>query len=90
METVDVTDLYQASYFLLSGCELSGLECRQTETALRCTLHFRGQHVAALEEKWFAKKAMANLWAFRLAYSQVNSYVREAKRNYAQDAGGRL
>jgi len=89
METVAVTDLYQASYLLLSGCQLTEASCTPSGTkALSCTLYFSGQHLATLEENWFSKRAMVNLWAFRQAYSQVHQYVDQAKKEFVRNGGG--
>jgi len=84
METVQITDLYQASYLLLSGCELTGIECIPTGGAVSCRMSFQGQSLAELTQSWWDKEAIVNLWAFRSAYSQINSYVHQAKKSYDQ------
>jgi hypothetical protein len=86
MESVVVTDLYQASYLLLGGCELTGVECLPTGGALSCRIGFRGENVEALTQAWYEKKASANLWAFRSAYNEINSCVHQAKKSYEQAA----
>jgi hypothetical protein len=82
MDTVQVTDLYQASYYLLSGCELVGIECIPTGGAVSCRLNFRGPDLANLAQRWWDKEAQVMLWDFRSAYSQINSYVHQAKKSY--------
>jgi hypothetical protein len=90
MDTAQVTDLYQASYYLLSGCELVGIECIPTGGALSCRLSFRGDGLEALSQQWWDKEARVKLWEFRSAYSQINSYVHQAKKSYdlGQRRGG--
>ncbi len=80
--TTHVTDLYQASYLLMNGCELSGVECVPTGGSLSCRMSFRGPRLEECLDAWFEKAAVANLWAFRTAYTQVNSYVHQAKKHY--------
>jgi hypothetical protein len=82
METAQITDLYQASYFLLSGCELVGIECIPTGGAISCRISFRGERLEELTQQWWDKQSVVNLWAFRSAYSQVNGYVHQAKKSY--------
>lgn len=82
METAQITDLYQASYFFLSGCELVGIECIPTGGAMSCRISFRGERLEELTQEWWDKKAVVNLWVFRSAYSQVNGYVHQAKKSY--------
>ena len=82
METASVTDLYQASYYLLSGCEILGVDCIPTGRALNCQITLSGADLTSLAQNWFDKKAVANLWAFRNAYSQINSHVQQAKRSF--------
>lgn len=97
MDSVSVTDLYQASFLLLNGCDLTGVECIPLTGSVACTMTFSGQRVSDLVDAWFDKSASANLWAFRSAYNQVNSYVHQAKKSYdlsrrrkAKEGGGRV
>ena len=82
MESVSVTDMYQASFLLLGGCELTAVQCFPMTGSIACRMTFSGSRLSELMDEWFAKTANANLWAFRTAYNQVNSYVHQAKRNY--------
>jgi len=82
MDSVSVTDLYQASYLLLNGCALTSVECIPMTGSIACRMTFSGSGVASLVDAWFDKSASANLWAFRAAYNQVNSYIHQAKKGY--------
>ena len=82
MENVQVTDLYQASYLLLNGCSLVSVECIPTGGVITCQINFTGDSLDELSEQWYQKEAVVNLWSFRTAYHQVNSFVQQAKRNY--------
>ena len=82
METLSVTDLYQASYLLLNGCELTAVECIPMPGSIGCTMTFSGARLSELVDAWFDKSASANLWAFRSAYNQVNGYVHQAKKSF--------
>jgi hypothetical protein len=84
METAEVTDLYQASYLLLSGCELTGIECIPTGGAFSCRMSFRGDRMPELLDDWFSRRAAANLYSFRTAYNQVNGYVHQAKMTHSR------
>jgi hypothetical protein len=85
MEAVAVIDIYQASYFLLSGCELARIECDQFPAGnLVCTMHFTGPNLVALKDSWFSKRAMVNLAAFRTAYAQVHEAIGQAKKAYTR------
>jgi hypothetical protein len=84
MERVGVTDLYQACWLLLKGCELTGIECIPMGGTLSCRLSFAGSNLEELQDEYFQKRSCVNLWAFRSAYNQVNSYVHQAKKSYEQ------
>jgi hypothetical protein len=84
MERVGVTDLYQACWLLLNGCELEGIECIPTGGVLSCRLSFAGERIEELQEEYFQKRSRVNLWAFRTAYNQINSYIHQAKKSYDQ------
>lgn len=83
METVAVTDFYHASYLLLSGCALTGIECNPVGVkSIVCTMYFSGQNVAVCNENWLTKQATVNLMAFRRAYAQVHTFIDQAKKGY--------
>jgi hypothetical protein len=82
METLEVSDLYQASWLLLNSCELSKVQCIPTGGSVSCLLQFSGTNLIELMDTWFTKQAVVNLWAFRTAYNQINSYVHQAKKNF--------
>ena len=82
METAEVTDLYQASYYLLCGCEILGVECIPAGNSTSCRLAIRGRNLGELEASWFERSAVVNLWSFRTAYTEVNAHVQQAKRSF--------
>ena len=87
METVAVTDLYNASYLLLSGCALTGIECQPTGTRnITCTMFFSGPGVSTINDTFLSGKAVVNLWAFRRAYAQTHTFINQAKKGYFRHA----
>lgn len=92
METAGVTDLYQASYYLISGCEILGVECIPAGSGTSCRIVLRGRKLGELEVAWLSKSAVVNLWSFRAAYTEINAHVQQAKRSYelSRKFGGSL
>ena len=82
---ITVTDLYLASYLLMSGCPLAKVECIPTGSALSCSLFFSHQRVPDLEDAFFEQRAVVNLTQFRTAYNQVNGLVHQAKKSYERE-----
>jgi hypothetical protein len=82
METTQVTDLYQASFLLVNGCTIEGIECIPMGGNVGCRIAFSGEGLDELTQAWFDKQAAANLWAFRSAYNQINSWMSQAKKAY--------
>ena len=83
MEHVSVTDLYQAAYFICCGCSLESVQCIPVNTHVACKLTFSGPALERLQEEYFTARATVNLYSFRQAYSQVQSYIHSAKKSYA-------
>ena len=81
MERQNVTDLYQASYLLLKGCELESVACIPVGEKLACRLTFSGEDLTCLSHQFYERQAEVNLYAFRQAYNQINSLVHQAKRS---------
>ena len=88
MQSAQVTDLYQASFLLLSGCELTEVQCIRTAGSLSCRMSFTGEEVEELIGAWWEKAAVVNLWSFRSAYNQINSYIHQAKKSYQRTLRG--
>src|SRR6266542_3440137 len=82
METAELTDLYQASYYLLNGCEILGVACIPAGMGTSCRIAVQGANLTALAQDWFDRKAVVNLWAFRNAYTEIHTHVQQTKRSY--------
>ena len=80
-----VTDLYEAAYLILSGCSLERVSCIPISKTISCRFDFSGENIEELLEQFRSRKAVVNLFAFRTSYSQVNSYVHEAKKSYERE-----
>ena len=85
MQTAQITDLYEAAYLVLSGCNLERVSCIPISKTISCRFDFSGENVTELVEEVRARKAVVNLSAFRSCYSQVNSYVHEAKKSFERE-----
>lgn len=87
-DAVTTTDLYESCYYLLNGCELSGIECIKINGKITCRLSFRGEEITGLQLQYFHGKAQANLFDFRRTFGQVyalvNSEKKKAKRQTMQ------
>jgi len=89
METEVVTDLYQASYYVLNGGEVVAIECIPSGMATSCRIMMEGENLTTWSQTWYAKQAAANLTAFRQAYNQVYTLCQQAKRNYSASTDDR-
>ena len=83
METIGVTDLYEAAFLLLNKCHFTGVECIPMTGTLGCSLGFANdEDIAYFQEQFQRREATVNLYAFRQAYNTVNGYVHRAKKSY--------
>jgi hypothetical protein len=79
-ETVSTTDLYEGTFYLMGGCELTGIEAERVDGGITCRLTFRGEKLTVLQSEYFAGKAKVALLPFRRAFGQVNALVYSAKK----------
>ena len=79
-ETVTTTDLYEATFYLLGGCELLGIEATRVDGSIACRLSFRGVKLEELQSEYFAGRAKVSLFSFRRAFGQINALVYSAKK----------
>ena len=82
MERTEVTDLYQASWYLVGGCSILEVECIKAGSGTSCRILVEGEALGELTEHWYNRTAVVNLWAFRNAYSEINTHVQQAKRSF--------
>jgi hypothetical protein len=85
MESVEVTDLYEAAYLVVRGGRIEGVQCIPLSLSLGCAFTIRGEGMEKEQGKFQRKAAEANLYAFRSAYGQVNALMREAKKAYERE-----
>ncbi len=85
MPSVDVTDLYEAAYLILSGCKVEEVSCIPVSESLSCRMSFSGSNLEKAQDEFVGKRAVVNLHAFRQAYGQINSYVHQAKKSFDRE-----
>lgn len=85
MQTAQITDLYEAAFLVLSGCNLERVSCIPISRTLSCRFDFSGEKIEELLEQVRSRTAVVNLSSFRSCYSQVNSYVHEAKKSWERE-----
>ncbi len=79
-ECITTTDLYEATFYLLGGCELLGIEATRVNGGIACRLSFSGSRLEELQSEYFAGKARVPLFPFRRAFGQINALVYSAKK----------
>ena len=85
VETIIVTDLYEGAYYWLNKTEITSITCEKVNGKVTCKLTFSGPRIAELQYNFFKNNCLVNLYDFRRAYTQLNSYVFDAKRKYKQE-----
>ena len=80
VESICTTDLYEATFYLLGGCELLGIEATRVNGGLACRLSISGSRLSELQAEYFAGRARVPLFPFRRTFGQVNALVYSAKK----------
>ena len=80
MEKITTGDIYESVYYVLNGCELNSIEGILVNGKISCQLKFTGPQITQLQLEYFQGKAKVNLFDFRQTYSQVNSWIVNAKK----------
>lgn len=103
---ISTADLYEASYYLVNGCELVEITAHPIDGAIRCRMTFGGPEIDQLQVTYpgrmgeqHAKRATSlhgeaacNLFAFRRAYAELSSALARAKKQAKAELarGGRI
>jgi hypothetical protein len=83
--TVETTDLYEASFYLCNGCTIETIQGMPVNNDVACKFIIAGSKITDLQLLYFQGKASINLFMFRRAYSQVNSYIKQAKKRLKKE-----
>jgi hypothetical protein len=89
LSIAEVTDLYEAAYLVTEGCRIEGVRCIPLSKSVGCSFTVSGAGLVLKREAFIEKRAAVNLYAFRSAYTQVNSYMVEAKKAYEREQRGK-
>jgi hypothetical protein len=79
-DAISTTDLYEATFYLLGGCELLGIEATRVNGTITCRLTFRGPRLEELQAEYFAGRARVALLPFRRSFGQLHALVYSAKK----------
>jgi hypothetical protein len=79
---VTTTDLYEATYYFLNGCELTEIAGTKVNGKLNCELTFNKSDISQLQLNYLQGKASVNIFQFRRAYGQIHSWVLKAKKDF--------
>lgn len=82
MNRIETSDSYHASYLVINGVELAGVECVSIANEVSCKLIFSGPSVLELTEQFFNNAACVNLYAFRIAYRHVQRTIQQEVQHY--------
>lgn len=78
--SIATSDLYEAAYYLVNGCELVEITAAPAGRELRCRMSFAGESIDHLQVAYLHGHAAANLFQFRRAYNELAGALTRAKK----------
>jgi hypothetical protein len=76
------TDLYEGTWYLLNGAELTDIHGIRVNGKVACELTFAHPQINQLQLSYFQNCAEVNLLDFRRAFARVHAWIHTAKRKY--------
>jgi len=86
LETITTQDLYECTYYLNNNCEIVAVEGVKLSGQVTCQFVISGKNLAELQAAYFQGNALINLFHFRRKYTQLMSYVSEAKKKAKKES----
>ena len=80
MQQITTHDLYEACYYLLNNCSILAVEGQEVNGKIACLISFEGEAIEKLQLEYYQSTAVVNLFEFRRAYSQISSFIYNAKK----------
>lgn len=79
-DEIVTADVYESCFYIMRGCTLLVVEGIPVNGKINCQLKFTGDHILKIQAEYFSGKASVNLFEFRRTYSQVCSWIQQAKK----------
>jgi hypothetical protein len=79
-DQVTTADVYESCFYILRGCSLAAVEGIPVNGRINCRLKFTGDKILEKQAEYFSGKANVNLFEFRRTYSQVCTWIQQAKK----------
>jgi hypothetical protein len=79
-EQIVTADVYESCFYILNNCTLVVVEGIPVNGKINCRLKFTGEDILKIQAEYFSGKASVNLFEFRRTYSQVCSWIQQAKK----------
>jgi len=76
------TDLYEATYYYLNGCEIIEIAGTKVNGKVTCELTCSKPDITSLQLTYLQGKACVNIFQFRRAYGQIAAWVAKAKKEF--------
>ncbi len=76
---VSTNDLYEATYYLMNGCELVSLDGMRVNGKVTCRMNLEGGELARLQLLYLQGEAHVNLIDFRRAFGHVYNIAHKEK-----------
>lgn len=73
-------DVYESCFYILRGCTLVVVQGIPVNGKINCQLKFTGDNILKIQAEYFSGKASVDLFEFRRTYSQVCSWIQQAKK----------
>jgi hypothetical protein len=81
----EVTDMYEASYFVSHGCKIDAVTIFPQQLTLVWTLRLSGSDIENLDKMYDEGTASVNIRGYMLAEKHVQQRVRESQQKWLSD-----
>lgn len=85
-QTIGTRDLYEASYYMMLGAKLDGINVVEENSKQVCHFILTGDVLTTAQLHYFNGDAKVNLLDFRRAYMRLHSMIGSARREAMKKA----
>jgi hypothetical protein len=82
---ITTADVWESAFFLSQGAKIESIDCLALNGGLSCRVSFGSENLTELQKSYFSGAGYVEIFALRRAYSQIQSYIAEAKTKHKKE-----
>jgi len=82
---IRTADVWEAAFIQSQGAKIESIDCLALNGGVSCQITFQSENLTELQKSYFSGQGYVEIFALRRAYSQIQSWIAEAKTKHKKE-----